>query len=342
MEKRFKKIIILILAISFLGGINYLFSKRTNDVNSEARGITGQVGDGVEGRLNNDYALNLDPIKLIELNIKVLEILPTDTNVKTEHKITIRNGQEVSLVFGEQAPVGKEKYNNETVVLKICPNIIVNKGIEITIKGEIQYSGRGLITTTNRVMAKNYEEIIVTIFDNRQENKKLVARITPCIKTIQGAMNYPADLGISIQLSDAKLLKNEKLITVIESLHLSISSKGSYGYLNCHIKGEGVYVLGFRPFSDSKKVGVINGHQMRFKFEDDQFELSSNKPILDQPGKWILYGLKIDNPEKSVYIKRILNMKIYGNQNEKFKKKKMNGNYMTVFVHAVKFDSFKE
>jgi len=66
----------------------------------------------------------------------------------------------------------------------------------------------------------------------------------------------------------------------------------SNSYIACVIKREysGIFFLSVKKFRGSKKIGVLKSKKLKFRYNNNYFELISLEPILPVKGKWIVFG----------------------------------------------------
>lgn len=320
MRHKVFRIIIAVMVFTFLCGtgmVNPETGKTKTDKKDLKKGKLWTHQSVSKSKKEDD--LIFDTIKLIEMSIAIFEIKPSDTITKTRSKITVLEGQKCSIQFAsgrnkQKIPIDYSiKLKREMIKIFMTPKIIEKKGIEILIETLYTYTKNASgvekkekyspVKSTKTILAKNYEEIIVDLFENKAEEKKIVLKIIPYIKKIPGPGIYPADP--KYKLSNAILIMNDELISkklgnnVPKLVSSSVKKKGKNAaddcFVACIVKrgNKGTFILSVKPFKGSKKIGILDGKILKFRYNKDKFELVSLDPFLPLKGKWIVYGKNI-------------------------------------------------
>ncbi|MCK5004002.1 MAG: hypothetical protein KAS21_02895 [Candidatus Aminicenantes bacterium] len=273
------------------------------------------IGEGTtiyrERIIDNDKkeTMTFEDQKLIKMTIALFEIKPSDTINTKRSEIRIEEGQKCSLQF--VTGLHKERHHldydagskAEMLNIYLTPSIVEGKGVEVLI--ETSYlmaleSGKGsAVFKKNSIktdIVRNYEEIVVELFNNKEKNKKIVLSITPYIEIIPGPEKYPG--LVKFKLVTPILIMNEELLyrNTKTPDFISATESGKDNGVNCYInyfvrKNDiGDFLLSVKPFKGAKKIGIIDNKVLKFKYRNDMFELISLEQILPLEGKWIVYG----------------------------------------------------
>ncbi len=259
--------------------------------------------------------------KIINLSISVLEVRPSETIIKLKPQIFVEDGQSCSLRFGKRFRNRKYstgnsiKLNGESVNIMLIPRIVKDKGVEISIKTRYFYLKDSNMSGKKRkplelllkrsVFTRNDEEIAVDLLENKREKKKIVLLITPFIKIIPGPSLYRENA--KYKLSDPIFIMNNELISNQNGspsfISEGLTSKNRTGkkflnsYIACVLKNrfKGTIFLSVKKFKGSKKIGILNNKKLKFRYNDNNFELISLESILPVKGKWIVFGKYISD-----------------------------------------------
>ena len=253
--------------------------------------------------------------KYIKFSMKILEVTPSETILKSESTIKVGDGKECMFTFGSSSPLKKpidykSVVEREMIIVKITPSIIKDKGIHLKINTKYYISDDAYAKFNNRkensqsaessseAIAGNYEEVVIELLENKKDRKKILLKLIPFIESEKEIKNYPGVVKFKLNtpiliLNDELIYRNVSSSDLISGVISEKAKKGSC-FIECIIRKEnkGTFILSVKPFKGMIKVGTITNKIMKFRFGIDNFELISLEQILPLEGKWNLYGMR--------------------------------------------------
>ena len=303
---KISKVIFIIVLFVLLNSIEVFSGDNLNDSNKLSSMYHERIIEG-----NKKKALFFEDQQIIKMNIALYEIKPSETINTKKSEIRIEEGQKCTMQFvsglnRKRSRIDFDKVKDmEMVNIYLTPEIVKGKGVKILIETSYTFADRkrsfkgNPVTKNNSIktdIVKNYEEVSVELFRNKQLGKKIVISITPFIETIPAPAKYP---GIpKYKLFSPILIMNDELISKSTKSPDFISAAASENDLatNCFIEcivkkdDKGSFLLSVKPFPGSRKIGIVNNKILKFEFRNDMYELISLEQILPLAGKWIIYG----------------------------------------------------
>ena len=253
-------------------------------------GVEGGVLGGIEGGVIGgeidliDTDFILEPLKVIQLKIEHLEILPTETialdvlpvNIETVSGRPVKVA--ISIRKNEKSQVKLAKklvYVN--VILK--PHIIEGKGIDM----DVDIERDGIKIKADTLTLRNLNPVLVELFENKDVSIKIAEKITPLIIIIIPPGKYSGPIE-TVEMVDSILLMNGQMLSKGSGLRTTNPGESPI-FLFFYTSGKGIFVLSFGPFAGAEPLGVVNGSVIKVKHGGDLFEWISMRPILPG-GKW--------------------------------------------------------
>jgi hypothetical protein len=234
----------------------------------------GQIAIASETKAIYDLSL-LEPRSYIDLNLVLMEITKTNSDIDFSSSIRAQDGFAANLIWG-----GGPKYKDMRFQISIIPHVIEGKGVELKVQYKIGPQMKAPLEKT--LMIGNSESAVIELMENKSKESKLMLKITPLINKVGPIEAYPEEIK-SLNLEESILTMNDELVIAKGSLRAE-SDKNEI-FIFFYAQGRGLYVISFKPFEGAEKKGVASGNVLRMKYGEDYFEWTSRDSILPK-GKW--------------------------------------------------------
>ena len=232
----------------------------------------GQIAIDSENKAIYDLNL-LESRSYIDLNLVLMEITKTNSEIYLNPSIRSQDGLAANLVWGS-------KLKDLSFQISIIPHVIEGKGVELKVQYTIGPQMKAPLEKT--LLIGNSESAVIELMENKSKDSKFMLKITPMINKVGPIKAYPEDIK-SLKLEDSILAMNDDLVIAKGSLRAESDKNEIFIYFFARTKG--LYVISFKPFEGAEKKGVASDNVLRMKYGEDYFEWTSRDSILPK-GKW--------------------------------------------------------
>jgi hypothetical protein len=250
----------------------------------------GQITTSSESKPINDLSL-LEPRFFINLNLVIMEVTKSATDILSSSNIRALDGFPANLVMG-----GGPQFKELSFQISIIPHVIEAKGIDLKVQYKIGPQMKAPVDKS--LLVGNSESAVIELMENESKESKLMLKITPLISKIGPIEAYPEEIK-TLKLENSILTMNDDLVIAKGSLRAESDKDEIYIYFS--VRGRGLYVISFKPFKGAEKMAVVSDNVLRMKSGEDYFEWTSSEIILSK-GKWpawVRRNPKFDNAGKT-------------------------------------------
>lgn len=256
------------------------------DPNETTNGLLGLENSSSENELDMDKEGKTQVV----MQIQLLEASPTKTMNKKSFRMAAKPGEKASVQMGS---------GSEFMQFSVVPTLKEELGIELKINWQI-------LPTMDKaeeksVTVRNFESLILDAFEDPVNKTKLIIKILPRLVTYNPAMPYPNE-QIDMKFDQCNVILNKKTL-LIRNFGVSGCSRDDLFFTLYHPE-KGLYVLALKEFEGSKPLGVINDTRLAFEHQGDSYEFESRLPILQTPGKWLVWVLYLSEEQRSLAKKK--------------------------------------
>lgn len=128
--------------------------------------------------------------RMIQLEVKVLEIRKTETILMANPKTMGPEGKSLSVVMGSRIPVqypnGESRYLDEKMEIDVVPRIITDQGIELTVKVFVQKvdpktTSIRQVTLNKVAVVGNLETMVMELMEKKEDRSRIVLQLSPMV-----------------------------------------------------------------------------------------------------------------------------------------------------------------